>query len=1561
MSPFDEDWLRNVQQQNIPNFNLMTSGKPTHPTSRLTPTDVMMGSFMTTQQHSSPITVMGRSSQSPLQSLGLVGSHAQTPYTLTHHSHTRHSPPTAALSRSASSTSTASMLQSLLMGQSSSSTDSLGLGLGLDPVPSSSGWTLTRGTSIRVPGAREGSMRVSWAGHPHLLGGLQLHLLLPRSGLLLRYRIALESRSLLASPINPTTSQSSLPSSDSTANCVGCVQRARGLLWGRPSDAAVPLTVGLAQDPATVGGSSVWLAIGRHIIGTVDLTRLLQQDAWTDSDSDSDEKHYDSTVLSVASVHSHSQYFLLRVKRGREENTYCIVLPDSLLQDRLLPTTSPADVAPSSGMVGGLGPLVRAVLAATDWEVDGLVGFLLAADCELLAPMAVCWAVAAMLGVPHGFVLHFHAASPSRHTSSLYLQLSAEAAANPNPSTALAEFVLMACHYLAEDESLRNNNAVCNASLLRECISETVRCVGGFVSSQRLAGAVEHMARVVGGYRGLYGAGETTSQPLFVARNWLNHLLENNADSNTPPQPVPQMLPACPSISLVARFFEYFSLPPLSPPMTASQRVVSAFIFALNEADLEQVQWELALTYLPTGLGLVVECALLQCVSEPLSSWPDAVLRRVGREDLCRSSALKYVGGTHSFGPMQNKLPSTASKEAADVVSDGLSEIEKISYFRFTEDDRLHEVCRMLRSSQSIYLKVEKAPEVSELDHRHKLQMRLLALCRRTLANSVGRGMLSLATCLEPLMAEVLPIPPLALTGRVPPAGSLVTLDTSSAHAELTLWPEYHNGVAAALRIGPAASPSSGWQVGGERSRTRVTRNWVIYNKTATQSKPGGEATHAGFLLGLGLQGHLTALSVTDICDYLTQGHEPTTISILIGAAASKIGSADPLMSRTLCLHLPALLPAQHWDIEISPLVQTSALIGLGLLHCGSGHRLMTEFLLAELSRTVPSVGTGTTGHHPAPGAGDGCDTREAVALAAAWALGMVLLGKGGTSSPDTDIGTAHHSSMQGLVDLRIEDRLETLMNGGRKPAESSLFPSSSGGAGGQQAGGVAADGSGACRSSRVLEGDVINTDVTSPGAAIALGLIYIGTRNPGILQRLALPRAVVTLDRIRPELLLYRSLARCLVLGACFEPTTQWLTEQIPRPVTDALSELLEFVHNSSTGAGVTDAKKKPPAISRLDQYFNSRQQSALSARSAFPLYLASVAGHCFGLGLVFAGTANRTARDTLLTQLRILASFRDAKSSQSRLGLPPLDRSVRAAVESALCTVAVSLGCVQAGSGDLESVRLLRELRWKVEDVSFGSHLALSMAIGLLFLAGGTFSLQRDSVSTASLLLALCPRFPSRTVDNQYHLQALRHLYVLATENRALHTIDVDSGLPVTLDVEVHLSDGSVRHIVAPGLLPELSTVTRIVMNTGSSVNGSRNMDYYCATMEFKHPQSVHENVVGTDSTHRKFFHRQVNVPPLLVKRIHAPKATQLARTTQKTNSSAVDNTLSIQEILHSMRHAVSQEAIDKDSFEYLLQKRQRLRIQKMLQEVDESSGRRGYLANPEFLCILSNALAD
>ena len=40
-------------------------------------------------------------------------------------------------------------------------------------------------------------------------------------------------------------------------------------------------------------------------------------------------------------------------------------------------------------------------------------------------------------------------------------------------------------------------------------------------------------------------------------------------------------------------------------------------------------------------------------------------------------------------------------------------------------------------------------------------------------------------------------------------------------------------------------------------------------------------------------------------------------ILCLLGIAASNLGTADPLTSKTLCLHVPALLPPSHWYIYL--------------------------------------------------------------------------------------------------------------------------------------------------------------------------------------------------------------------------------------------------------------------------------------------------------------------------------------------------------------------------------------------------------------------------------------------------------------------------------------------------------------------------------------------------------------------------------------------------------------------------------------------------------------------
>ena len=73
---------------------------------------------------------------------------------------------------------------------------------------------------------------------------------------------------------------------------------------------------------------------------------------------------------------------------------------------------------------------------------------------------------------------------------------------------------------------------------------------------------------------------------------------------------------------------------------------------------------------------------------------------------------------------------------------------------------------------------------------------------------------------------------------------------------------------------------------------------------------------------------------------------------------------------------------------------------------------------------------------------------------------------------------------------------------------------------------------------------------------------------------------------------------------------------------------------------------------------------------------------------------------------------SFRDNKPL---LKLPfLLDKSLRLCVEMCLGVAALALSSVMAGSGDIDCLRTLRELRWRYEEVTCGTHMALAMAIG-------------------------------------------------------------------------------------------------------------------------------------------------------------------------------------------------------------------------------------------------------
>ena len=55
----------------------------------------------------------------------------------------------------------------------------------------------------------------------------------------------------------------------------------------------------------------------------------------------------------------------------------------------------------------------------------------------------------------------------------------------------------------------------------------------------------------------------------------------------------------------------------------------------------------------------------------------------------------------------------------------------------------------------------------------------------------------------------------------------------------------------------------------------------------------------------------------------------------------------------------------------------------------------------------------------------------------------------------------------------------------------------------------------------------------------------------------------------------------------------------------------------------------------------------------------------------------------------------------------------------------------------------------------LNHGSHMAMSMALGLLFMGGGATTFSTDDEAVAALVIALYPKFPRSTTDNRHHHQ--------------------------------------------------------------------------------------------------------------------------------------------------------------------------------------------------------------
>ncbi|XP_073096980.1 anaphase-promoting complex subunit 1 isoform X3 [Manis javanica] len=720
---------------------------------------------------------------------------------------------------------------------------------------------------------------------------------------------------------------------------------------------------------------------------------------------------------------------------------------------------------------------------------------------------------------------------------------------------------------------------------------------------------------------------------------------------------------------------------------------------------------------LPFGIALPIRDAIYHCREQPASDWPEAVCLLIGRQDLSKQACEGNLPKGKSV--LSSDVPSGTETEEED---DGMNDMnQEVMSLIWSEDLRVQDVRRLLQSAHPVRVNVVQYPELSDHEFIEEKENRLLQLCQRTMALPVGRGMFTLFSY-HPVPTEPLPIPKLNLTGRAPPRNTTVDLNSGNIDVppNMTSWASFHNGVAAGLKIAPAS---------------QIDSAWIVYNKPK-HAELANE--YAGFLMALGLNGHLTKLATLNIHDYLTKGHEMTSIGLLLGVSAAKLGTMDMSVTRLLSIHIPALLPPTSTELDVPHNVQVAAVVGIGLVYQGTAHRHTAEVLLAEIGRP------------PGPEM-EYCTDRESYSLAAGLALGMVCLG--------------HGSNLIGMSDLNVPEQLYQYMVGGHRRFQAGMHREKH-----------------KSPSYQIKEGDTINVDVTCPGATLALAMIYLKTNNRSIADWLRAPDTMYLLDFVKPEFLLLRTLARCLILWDDILPNSKWVDSNVPQIIRENSISLSEI---------------ELPCSEDLN----------LETLSQAHVYI--IAGACLSLGFRFAGSENLSAFNCL---------HKFAKDFMTYLSAPNASVTGPYNLETCLSVVLLALAMVMAGSGNLKVLQLCRFLHMKTGgEMNYGFHLAHHMALGLLFLGGGRYSLSTSNSSIAALLCALYPHFPAHSTDNRYHLQALRHLYVLAAEPRLLVPVDVDTNTPCYALLEVTYKgtqwyEQTKEELMAPTLLPELHLLKQI-----------------------------------------------------------------------------------------------------------------------------------------------------
>ncbi|KAI9318238.1 hypothetical protein BX666DRAFT_2026646 [Dichotomocladium elegans] len=744
--------------------------------------------------------------------------------------------------------------------------------------------------------------------------------------------------------------------------------------------------------------------------------------------------------------------------------------------------------------------------------------------------------------------------------------------------------------------------------------------------------------------------------------------------------------------------------------------------------------------------------ALDYCGKNPPMTWTSEHYEIIGRQDMANQLSVPRVVDPNSekfrLEVHQPKkifdmhdlwtsitTPSLAgsSTYAPDILN---NDTERL---RFGYDGILETVRITLDSSRVPEMTVPERPDLGDAEVSAEHQTHVMNLVQRTMGLSVGRGIYRYGT-FKPDLTKVFPTDSINLSAKLLPLRTVVQADDRYWSQDYLDWPQFHNGVAAGLRISPSI------KVGG---------SWIDFcNREDLQP------VHGGFLLALGLNGNLKELPLISWYRYMTQSCELVTAGFVLGIAVAYRGTKDSKVIKLLSANVESLLPPGSQSLTRRVLVNATCLASLGMVYMGSCDRLMSAVMLREIGRHAYADPSTLEPNF------------ESCSLAAGFALGFITLGCGDESPA--------------LFDLRLKENLYQLMTGN---ATMSTAVAASAFASLDQA----ERGAGDASSSSPTEGKEkpINLDVTSPGASIALGLMYLKTNNRHVANRVDILDTRPYLNYIRPDFLMLRVIAKNLIMWDHIRPMDDWIEGHLP----GFILEDLEY-----------------------EQQHGSSQLIEASKQAMYNI----IGGACLSMGLRYAGSDNRQAFRCLLGRLDMFIKLSNAAATSFQ------ERITRSVVRTCVDVVATAAAMVVAGTGNLELLDRLKVLHNRINShTNYGNHMATHMAMGLLFVGLGGYTLKTTNEAIAGLLCAFYPFYSTSPDDNHYYLQAFRHLWTLALDVRWLIPFDVESGKPCRVPLMIRVQKDEpwanktketydAIRVIAPTVIPSYSLIQSIQVDS-------------------------------------------------------------------------------------------------------------------------------------------------